>query len=60
MVTDIGSKTVSNVADKMKQYTQLDLLTIDGSNVVEDEHWAYHLDEDSRMQTILQLFYKKV
>ena len=60
MVTDIGSKTVSNVADKMKQYTQLDLLTIDGENVEEDGYWAYHLDENSRMQTILQLFYKKV
>jgi len=60
MVTDIGSKTASKVGEKLKQYTQLELLTIDGENLVEDEHWAYHLDEDSLQQTILQLFYEKI
>lgn len=60
MVTDIGSKTASKIGEKLKQYTQLDLLTIDGENVVEDEHWAYHLDENSLQQTILQLFYEKI
>lgn len=59
MVTDVGSKTASRIGEKLKQYTQLDLLTIDGENVVEDEHWAYHLDENSLQQTILQLFYEK-
>lgn len=59
MVTDLGSKTVSQIGEKLKQYTELDLLTIDGENVVEDGHWAYHLEEDSLQKTILQLFYEK-
>ncbi len=44
----------------MQRYTELPLLTIDGENVVENEHWAYHLDEDSLKQTILELFYQEI
>ena len=29
-------------------------------NVVEGEHWAYHLDQDSLQQTILELFYQEI
>ena len=60
MVTDIGSKTASKIGEKLKQYKELELLTIAGENIIEDEHWAYHLDENSLQKTILQLFYQKV
>ena len=60
MVTDIGSGTAVDIADRLQEYTELPLLTIDGENVVEGEHWAYHLDEDSLQQTILQLFYQEI
>ena len=60
MVTDIGSKTASKIGEKLKQYKELELLTIAGENIIEDEHWAYHLDETSLQKTILQLFYQKV
>ena len=60
MTTNIGSGMAEKIGEKLKSYTQLDLLTIDGQNVVEEEHWAYHLDEDSLQTTILQLFYQKV
>ena len=59
MVTNIGSGTAVDIADRLQEYTELPLLTIDGENVVEGEHWAYHLDEDSLQQTILQLFYQE-
>ena len=59
MVTDIVSGTAVDIADRLQEYTELPLLTIDGENVVEGEHWAYHLDEDSLQQTILQLFYQE-
>ncbi|MGN0706782.1 MAG: LCP family protein [Faecalibacterium sp.] len=59
MVTDIASGTASIVFDSLKQYTQLEMLTIAGDNRVENGHWAYYLDEDSLQQTILQLFYEQ-
>lgn len=59
MVTDIGSGTAAKIGEKLKKYTRLDTLTIDGENVVEDGYWAYHLDENSRQKTVLELFYEK-
>ena len=60
MVTDIASGTAAKIGEKLKQYKQLDTLTIDGENVIENGYWAYHLDESSREATVLQLFYEKV
>ena len=60
MVTDIASGTTAEIGERMQDYTQLEVLTIDGENVVEGEHWAYHLDEDSLQETILQLFYNEI
>ena len=60
MINDIASGTAVDIADRLKSYTELPLLTIDGENVVEDGYWAYYLDEDSLQQTILQLFYEEI
>lgn len=60
MVTDIASGTAAKIGEKLKQYKQLDTLTIEGENVIENGYWAYHLDESSREETVLQLFYEKV
>lgn len=59
MVTDIASGTAAKIGEKLKQYKRLDTLTIAGENVVENGFWAYHLDETSRQETVLQLFYEK-
>lgn len=59
MVTNMGSKTVSEIGQDMKDYTELELLTIDGESKVEDGYIAYYLDEDSLQQTMLTLFYEK-
>ena len=60
VTTDIASGTAVDIADRLKSYTELPLLTIDGENTVEDGYWAYYLDEDSLQQTILQLFYEEI
>lgn len=59
MVTDIASGSAAKIGEKLKKYAQLDTLTIAGENVIENGYWAYHLDETSRQETILQLFYEK-
>ena len=60
MVTNVGSGTAVEIAQRLQEYTELPLRTIDGENVVEGEHWAYHLDQDSLQQTILELFYQEI
>lgn len=59
MVTNMGSKTVTQIGQYMKEYTELDLLTIDGESKVEDGYIAYYLDEDSLQRTMLTLFYEE-
>lgn len=59
MVTNMGSKTVAQIGQYMKAYTELDLLTIAGESKIEDGYVAYYLDEDSLQQTMLQLFYQQ-
>lgn len=60
VITDIASGTAVDIADRLKSYEELPLLTIDGENTVEDGYWAYELDQDSLQQTILQLFYEEI
>ena len=60
VITDIASGTAADIADRLKSYRELPLLTIDGENTVEDGYWAYYLDEDSLQQTVLQLFYEEI
>ena len=57
-VTDIGSQTVTEMIDYLRSYEQLPMLTIDGEAKIENDHWAYYLDETSLQNTILQLFYQ--
>ena len=59
LVTNIGSQTVLDLAEKLRDYQELPELTIDGESTIEDGHVAYILDEDSLQQVILQLFYRE-
>lgn len=60
MVTDIGSKTMTKLFDKLQTYTQLDTLTIAGESYLDEEGCnAYALDQESLEQVIHQLFYEE-
>ena len=59
LVSNIGSQTVLDLAEKLKDYQELPELTIEGENTIDDEHWAYILNEDSLQRVILQLFYNE-
>lgn len=58
-VTDLKEGTVSKIFTKIQKYTEKDILTIDGEQKVEDDHWAYYLDQDSLNKAIVELFYEK-
>ncbi len=57
VVTDISQINMSKIFNKILTYKQKDIVTIDGEAVVEDEHWAYYLDEDSKDKAIVEMFY---
>ena len=60
IITDIKSGTAVDIAERLQNYEELPLLTIDGESTVEDGYWAYYLDKDSLQQTILELFYQEI
>lgn len=58
LVTDMGSKTMTQLLEKLQTYTKLDTLTIAGTSYLDEEGCnAYALDEESLKQTILTLFF---
>lgn len=58
-VTDIKEGTVSKILNKIQNYTEKDIVTIDGNLTVEDDHWCYYQDENSLAQAIVEMFYDK-
>lgn len=59
LVSNISTQAVLDLGEKLKDYQELPELTIEGENTIEDEHWAYILNEDSLQRVILQLFYNE-
>ena len=57
-VTNMGSKTMTELLEYANNYEQLEILTIDGEQVVEGENWAYYLDKEALHKVIVQMFYK--
>lgn len=58
-VTNMNTAAITEIARKLQSYQQLELLTIQGTDTVADNHTAYILDDASVQNIILQLFYHK-
>lgn len=59
-VTDMGSKTMLNLLEKIQTYEDLGTKTIEGENSVDsDGCFCYNLYEESLTEVIMQLFYKE-
>lgn len=60
LVTDMGSRGLTELMQTMEEYTELETLTIDRESYLDDTGAnAYELDSDSLQRTILQLFYEQ-
>lgn len=59
-VSNMDDRSLVSLTEKMKTYSQLPTLTVDGENIVLDEHIAYLLDDGSLREAILELFYEIV
>lgn len=58
-VANMDSGMILSLAEKLKDYTQLPLLTIAGQTALLNDSTAYLLDEDSLTSVIVELFYEK-
>lgn len=58
-VTNMGSGDFVDLADMTKTYTQLDNIKFTGTHQMNDRFMEFWIDEDSRTQVILELFYTK-
>ena len=58
IVTDMKNDLIVSTAEKMQRYEQLDILTVDGELVIENDLYQYLLDKDSLQDVILQLYYE--
>lgn len=59
IVTNMNSTGVAALAEKLRQYEQLPLLTIDGTATVANGANAYEMDKASLQNVILTLLYQK-
>ncbi len=61
VVSDMKTGVIAGIGNKARQYTQLDLMTIDGElrDGTLHDWWEFYMDEKSLEQTILELFYTR-
>ena len=60
MVTDMGSGTVTKLAQKCNGYTYGGIVSIQGESKVGEEFMEFYADEDSVKQAVFGLFYTQV
>ena len=60
MVTDMGSGTVTKLAQKCNGYTNGGIVSIEGESKVGEEFMEFYADEDSVKQVVFSLFYTQV
>lgn len=59
LTTNITESEMVKIFNKIKKFKEKEVLNIDGEAKVIDDHWAYYLNEDSLMNTVVTLFYEK-
>ena len=60
MVTDMGSGTVTKLAQKCKGYTNKGIVSIEGESKMGEKFMEFYADEDSVKQAVFSLFYTQV
>lgn len=57
MVTDSSVTVISNLLDDCSRYTMKEIVSPAGENVLTEEYYEFHLDEEALEDLILRLFY---
>ena len=57
IVTDCSSTTLSGMLDRYAEFTLKEVVTPVGENIIEDDHYAFYVDEEKLDELIVQIFY---
>ena len=57
MVTDMGSGTITQLAERCRGYTDGGTITLEGEAVKGEQFMEFHVDEQNLRETVIQLFY---
>lgn len=58
-ISNMDTGIIAEIVRKVQSYRQLDLLTLQGTDTIIDDHAAYILDDAALQNVILELFYYK-
>lgn len=57
VVTDISTKTLSGMLQRYADYEFTGMISLEGENVLTEEFYEFHIDEEKMDELILKLFY---
>ena len=57
LVSDLPVNTLSGMVDRYEDYTILEIISPEGENVMGEEYYEFHADEEKLEELILELFY---
>lgn len=57
MVTDSSATVISSLMERCSHYTLKEIISPEGENVLTEEFYEFHLDEEALEELILRLFY---
>lgn len=60
VVTDIGSKTATNIAEKIRGYKNNGIVTFSGENKMGEKFMEFYPDQDNVKEIVLDLFYTEI
>ena len=58
MVTDCSVNALNGMLSRYKEYTLRQIVTPEGENVLGEEYYEFHVDEEALDALILELFYR--
>lgn len=57
IVTDCSANTLSNLVNRFSEYELQEIVSPEGENILTEEYFEFHLDEDKLDDLVLRLFY---
>lgn len=59
LVSSLDANDFANLLNTIKNYAELPARTIEGEAKIEDDLMAFYMDEESRLDVVLELFYEQ-
>lgn len=60
MVSDCTVEQLSRLSDTLRDYAPTGYRTLEGEQMIRDEHMEYHVDQDALQKLVMEMFYEPV